>query len=532
MTERSPWHEFQEASTQYAANDFLHIPASGTHAPVTLTYGEARERIESLTAELSALGYRPRHRVALALENTAEFFLYFLSLNRMGCSVVPINVGMSAQELGYVLSHADIAAALAHSEHVATLQQAAPTGIRVVDVRAQTAVAPDGPPTATTDEAALLYTSGTTGTPKGCILTYDYFRQIGDHYTGLGGYCSFQPGADRLVTPLPVTHMNALGCSLMAMLRTGGCLVQLDRFHPTSWWRTVRESRATCFHYLGVMPAMLLNAPAGEYDPVPGQLRFGFGAGVDPRHHANFEQRFGVPLIEAWAMTETGGAAWITANVEPRHVGQRCFGRAPESLAWRIVNESGDDVAAGEPGELLVRRATGDPRFGFFHGYYKDPEATALAWADGWFHTGDIVRVGADGSFFFVDRLKNVIRRSGENIAAVEVESVLLQMPGVRACAVTAVADEIRGEEVFAFVINDPSLPADEAGARAIQQHCLDSLIYFKAPGYVTFIADLPQTASQKLARGKVKKLAGERIEAGLVFDLRHGKKRRQRELA
>jgi acyl-CoA synthetase (AMP-forming)/AMP-acid ligase II len=526
MAEPSPWHDFDKASAQYALHEFLHVPAFGKHQAITLTYGTARERIESLTAELTELGYQRGHRVALGLENTAEFFLYFLAFNRLGCSIVPVNVGMSEKELRYVLSHADVSAALTHAEHVEILQQAAPNGIRVVDVGHQAPLPPFGEPKSIDQEAALLYTSGTTGTPKGCILTYDYFRRIGDHYAGLGGHCSFRPGRERLATPLPITHMNALGCSLMAMLRAGGCLVQLDRFHPTSWWRTLRETRATCFHYLGVMPAMLLNSPSGEHDPVIGQVRFGFGAGVDPKHHANFERRFGVPLIEAWSMTETGGGAWITASAEPRHVGQRCFGRAPGGLAWRVVNEAGADVTQGEPGELLVRRAQGDSRFGFFAGYYKDEDATARVWADGWFHTGDIVRVDEDGSFFFVDRLKNVIRRSGENIAAVEVESVLLQMPGVRACAVTAVADEIRGEEVFALIINDHPLTADAAGARAAQQHCLESLIYFKAPGYVTFVTELPQTASQKLARGRVKRFAAERIQAGLVFDLRDRKKR------
>lgn len=525
-----PWQAFEQASRNYPKHDFLHVPATGAHPQVTLTYGAAREQIDRLVGQLSALGYRKGHRIALALDNTADFFLYFLALNRIGCSMVPINAAMSRPELQYVLSHADIAAAFAHAEHVQALQLAAPPGIEVANISTGELPVPVGPPMATSNEATLLYTSGTTGTPKGCILTHDYFRRIGEHYTSIGGYCTFQPGADRMVTPLPVTHMNALGCSLMAMLLTGGCLIQLDRFHPSSWWRTIRATRATCFHYLGVMPAMLLNAPPSPRDNLSGSVRFAFGAGVDPRHHATFEARFGVPLIEAWAMTETGGAAWITASSEPRHVGRRCFGRAPAGLEWRIVNESGAAAAPGEPGELLVRRAGKDPRQGFFAGYYKDEAATAAAWDGGWFHTGDIVRVGEDGSFFFVDRLKNVIRRSGENIAAVEVESALLQIPGVRGCAVTAVADEVRGEEVFAFVIAGDGVSADQDRAHAIQQYCLQALVYFKAPGYVAFVSELPQTASQKLARGKVKQLAASYLDAatgvGRCFDLRGGKKR------
>jgi acyl-coenzyme A synthetase/AMP-(fatty) acid ligase len=274
------------------------------------------------------------------------------------------------------------------------------------------------------------------------------------------------------------------------------------------------------------MPAMLLGLPASPEDDLRGRVRFAFGAGVDPRHQAAFEARFGVPLIEAWAMTETGGGAWITASEEPRHVGSRCFGRAPAGVEVRIVAEDGRDAGVGEPGELLVRRAGPAPRFGFFAGSYKDPEATEAAWADGWFHTGDVVARDADGSFRFVDRLKNVIRRSGENIAAVEVESVLMQHPAVRACAVTAVPDEVRGEEVFAWLVPADGVAADEATACDVQRHAATALVYFKSPGWIAFTDALPQTASQKLARGQIKRLAAALVADGSALDLRAGKRR------
>lgn len=523
---------FDSSAAAWAERDFLHVPADATRGwadgAVTLTYAAAAREIAALEASYRAAGFAVGHRVAIALDNRPAFFLHLLALNGLGCSVVPVNAAMSRAELAYVLAHADVAGAVAHAGHSAHVGAALPAGVPLVDADAwpQSLPAPSRGPSAAPDEAALLYTSGTTGTPKGCVLGNEYFVQCGRLYLSLGGYCAFRSGADRLATPLPVTHMNALCVSFMAMAMTGGCLVQLDRFHPTTWWKSIRESRATCFHYLGVMPAMLLSAPPSPEDDLSGRVRFAFGAGVDPRHQATFERRFGVPLIEAWAMTETGGGAWITANVEPRHVGSRCFGRAPEGLEWRIVAETGADAAVDEPGELLVRRAGPNPRFGFFGGYYKDAAATEAAWADGWFHTGDVVKVDAEGSFRFVDRLKNVIRRSGENIAAVEVESVLQQHPAVRACAVTAVPDEIRGEEVFAFAVLAPGEAATETTARALQAHCLHGLVYFKAPGYVAFVEQLPQTASQKLARGEVKKMAARAVDTGAALDLRSGKKR------
>jgi acyl-CoA synthetase (AMP-forming)/AMP-acid ligase II/acetyl-CoA acetyltransferase len=523
---------FENTATACASRDFLHVPAEAcrgfAEGPITVAYGEARARVGALAARFAAAGYGPGCRVALALDNRPAFFLHFLALAKVGASIVPLNAGMSVAELGYVLGHADVALAVTHQGHAALVRAALPGSIPlIVAAEGAHAFAPAaGPRVAGAGEAALLYTSGTTGTPKGCILTNEYFLDIGRLYTGLGGYCRFDGTGDRLATPLPVTHMNALACSFMAMLTTGGCLIQLDRFHPSTWWQSIRASRATAFHYLGVMPAMLLNAPASAADDVSATVRFAFGAGVDPRHQAAFEARFGVPLIEAWAMTETGAGAWITANREPRHVGQRCFGKPPPGLAWRIVDDRGGEVEPGAAGEFWVRREGSDPRRGFFDGYYKDESATSQAWAGGWFHTGDVVRAGEDGSLFFVDRSKNVVRRSGENIAAVEVESALQTQCDVRASAVCAVADDVRGEEVFAFVVLNPGVSPSLDTAIRLQSHCQQLLAYYKAPGYVSFRGELPQTASQKLARAEIKALAADAVRSARAFDLKHLKKR------
>ncbi len=523
---------FDSTASACASRDFLHVPFEACRAysqgSLTLSYAEAHARVDALASRLQAAGYGPGHRVALALDNRPDFFLYFLALAKLQVSAVPLNAAMSVTELAYVVGHADVTLAVTHPGHAAHLR-AALDGMAPLQVLTENNAAfarAAGPRAAGAGEAALLYTSGTTGTPKGCILTNEYFLEIGRLYTELGGYCRFDRVGDRLATPLPVTHMNALACSFMAVLMTGGCLIQLDRFHPSTWWQSIRTSRATAFHYLGVMPAMLLSAPASSEDNVAAVVRFAFGAGADPRHQAAFETRFGVPLIEAWAMTETGAGAWITANREPRHLGQRCFGKAPPGLVYRVVDESGADVAPGTAGELLVKRDGPDPRRGFFAGYYKDDVATAQAWADGCFHTGDLVRVGADGCFFFVDRSKNVVRRSGENIAAVEVESALQTQPDVLASAVCPVTDDIRGEEVFAFVVLRPQIAVSLDTAIRLQTHCQQLLAYYKAPGYIAFRSELPQTASQKLARGQIKALAAGAVESAQAFDLRHLKKR------
>jgi acyl-CoA synthetase (AMP-forming)/AMP-acid ligase II len=183
-------------------------------------------------------------------------------------------------------------------------------------------------------------------------------------------------------------------------------------------------------------------------------------------------------------MTETGAGAVVIASLEPRHVGTSCFGRLGSELEARIVADGGAEAGVDQPGELLVRHAGAAPRYGFFREYLKDAEATAETWDDGWFHTGDVVRRGPDGAFHFVDRKKNVIRRSGENISAVEVESVLMQHPSVKQVAVAPAPDPVRGDEVFACVVSEAA-PTDAAArnqiAADIVEWCLSRLAYYKA---------------------------------------------------
>jgi len=502
--------------------------------PGTWSYAAAAGEIARLERAYRAAGYGHGHRAGLLLENRPAFFFHWLALNRLGVSIVPLSPEWRSAELEYLIDNSEICLAVAPRERHDGLARAAAHARRALALSAPDldplAPAPGDAPRGSQvpgidSECALLYTSGTTGKPKGCVLPNEYFLWAGTWYAGLDGLCRLQSGTERLITPLPLNHMNALACSSMAMVLTGGCIIQLDRFHPGSWWDDVRNSRATIVHYLGVMPSMLLTAPPGPGDREH-CVRFGFGAGVSPRLHAPFEARFGFPLIEAWAMTETGTGAVIIANREPRKVGSACFGRPEAWIDYRIVDEAQREVPAGQPGELLVRHHGAAPAFGFFRGYLKDPEATAAAWAGGYFHTGDLVRADADGALHFVDRKKNVIRRSGENISAVEVEGVLLQHPGVQAVGVAAVPDEVRGDEVFACVVLRAGAPGGADLARELQAFALGRLAYYKAPGYVAFCGELPLTPTAKIQRARLKQLARELLDGTGRTDLREMKKR------
>ncbi|MEO6972115.1 MAG: AMP-binding protein [Rhodoferax sp.] len=498
-------------------------------------WGEAAAQIERLRAAYAKAGYGHGHRVGLLLENRPAFIFHWLALNELGVSVVPINAEMRSAELAYLIGHSEIGLAVTLPWRAADLRSAAAqAGVVFETMGPNDAVPPAkaAPSRAhesvgTDTECALLYTSGTTGRPKGCILSNAYFLRAGEWYASLDGLCSVRPDTERVITPLPLNHMNAMSFSTMVVLVAGGCLVQLDRFHPKTWLASAKESGATIAHYLGVMPAMLLSAPASVADR-DHAIRWGFGAGVDRKNHAPFEERFGFPLVEAWAMTETGAAACIMANREPRLIGASCFGRREDFVEIRLVDEEGKDAVTDAPGELLVRSFGDDPKRYFFSGYLKDEEATREVWANGWFHTGDLVRRDAEGNLFFVDRKKNVIRRSGENISAVEVESVLNQHPAVKASAVAATPDPLRGDEVLACVVIregfDTSQPAQIAAS--IVEYALAQLAYYKAPGYVAFVGTLPLTPSQKIQRGQLREMAQSLPGQSHCVDTRAMKKR------
>ena len=530
---------FDAAAAHWRDRPFLHVLDETARAyaiaPGARRYGDAAAAVGRIRARYRRAGYGPEHRAGLMLENRPSFFLHWFALNGLGVSVVPLNPELRPAELDYLVTHSEIALAVGTGGHVATLADCAARTGRPFVVAADDAERVAGakvPPARTAREeaeCAVLYTSGTTGRPKGCVLSNAYFVRCGQWYNRMGGLCGVTPGAERLLTPLPMVHMNAMACSTLAMVLSGGCVVPLDRFHPRSWWASVDESEATIAHYLGIMPSLLLAAEPAASDRSH-TLRFGFGAGVDRRHHAAFEARFGFPLIEAWAMTETGAGAMISANREPRKRGTNCFGRPDPAIEMRIINDDGATMGADAPGELLVRAAGADPCAGFFTAYLKDAAATEEAWAGGWFHTGDIVSADADGDLHFIDRKKNLIRRSGENIAAVEVETVLRRHPLVREVAVAPAPDDLRGEEVLACIVPREKIAPERMSeaAAAIVALALDDLAYYKVPGWVAFVDALPLTATQKVQRSALKAQARDLPGTPFCFDTRALKRRRR----
>jgi crotonobetaine/carnitine-CoA ligase len=445
---------------------------------------------------------------------------------------VPINPDYRAGETAYLLEHSepDLILTLGHREgqvREALARSAWRPHVQILERFSGRALPapsrhPAGQSAAPETPASILYTSGTTGRPKGCILSQGYEVACGAWYASLGGILSFRRGEERIYNPLPLYHANAGVVSLMGALWTANCQVQPDRFHPQRWWTEVADTRATVVHYLGVIAPLLLAQPVSEHE-ANHTIRFGIGAGIEPLLHATFEQRFGFPMIELWGMTEM--VRVLADCFEPRQVGTRAFGRAVSGVEVRVVDENDADVADGQPGEMLVRHSAATPRRGCFSGYLKDAAATETAWRGGWFHTGDTVYRAADGMLHFVDRKKNIIRRSGENIAAAEIEATLLSHPEVQQVAVLAVKDELREEEVLACVVLKGS--ASTAGAaERLFQHCYERMAYYKAPGWMHFLDCLPTTGTQKIQKHTIYPGGIDPRTAPGVIDLRAHKKR------
>jgi crotonobetaine/carnitine-CoA ligase len=530
---------FSAAVSAHADRPFLAVPAnehrSYLPAGFEISYGEAGRKIEALAELYRRAGYGVGHRVATLLENRPEHVLHTLALTGIGVCCVPINPDYRAAEIAYLIDHsapdlvltlgerqASIAEALAQAAHRpgVVVSESFPDSLQKAAHAAR-----DSRPLPETP-ASILYTSGTTGRPKGCVLSHGYEVASGAWYASLGGTAGLRPGEDRIYNPLPLYHANAGIVSLMGAILTGNCQIQPDRFHPQRWWREVAETGATVVHYLGVIAPVLLKLPPGAHER-DHAVRFGIGAGIEPELHAAFEERFGFPMIELWGMTEM--VRVLGDTVEPRQVGTRAFGRAVPGVEVRVVDDAERDVADGQPGEMLVRHSAETPRRGFFSGYLEDEGATEAAWQGGWFHTGDVVWRGADGMLHFVERKKNIIRRSGENIAAAEVEAVLLTHPDVQQVAVMAVPDELRDEEVLACVVLKRPMAsgvADREAATALFRHCNERLAYYKPPGWIHIVQSLPTTGTQKIQKHNIYPAGTDPRALPEIVDLRSLKRR------
>ncbi|QIE55517.1 ATP-dependent acyl-CoA ligase [Pikeienuella piscinae] len=522
---------FDKAVARWPDAPFLIEPAASGGPPRIVSYKAAAEAVRGYADTLSAAGYGHGHRIAMLIGNRAEFFLMKLAMNRLGISNVPVNPDYRAGELAYLLDDSRADLALVERERLDLMEAGiAEAGrnpplalLEEIAAGVPRAAAPppaEGAPTPAT-EASLIYTSGTTGRPKGCILSHEAELMYGESYLMIPEPFALREAADRALNPLPLFHVNAGVITFFGMMLSGNAQIIPTRFSASTWWRDIRDTGATIFHYLGVVISVLMaGREAGKTDT--GALRWALGAGVEPALHGAFESRFGVPLVECWGMTEMCRVLFVAE--EPRMIDTRAIGRPRDGLEVRVADREGRDVPPGTPGEMLLRHSAEKPRKGFFSGYLNKPEATAEAWRDGWFHTGDTVTQDKSGMIFFVDRAKNIIRRAGENIAAAEVENCLFEDKRVAAVACIAAPDKMREEEVLACIVLAEGVEPNEETARALFDHAFQRLAYFKPPGWIRFLDALPVTGTQKVVKHQIF-ASGEDPRAD-AFDFRDLKRR------
>ncbi len=450
-----------------------------TDAPATtLTFAEVAQRVTSSAIALHEHGVGPGDRVAVMLGNEPDFPLTWLALARLGAAMVPLNVRYGTADAAHPLADAGVRLAVTGEAHLDLLT---PLVDRVVLARDLGGRPASGWSPAPPDPGAIVnvqYTSGTTGHPKGCLLSHRYWTTLAGSMTAEFPHLTSD---DVMLTAQPFSYVDPQWNVVTALL-AGAHLVVLDGFHPSRFWATVREHRVTYFYCLASMPTLLLRMPTGPADR-DHRVRVVQCSAIPTALHAELEDRWGVGWYEAFGMTETGADLRVGPAEHDELVGTGCLGRPAAHREAQLVD-----------GELWLR---GD---GMMDGYLGHPDP----FVDGWFRTGDLARVDDRGRYYLTGRLKDMIRRSGENIAAREVEEVLLAHPSVHLAAVVGVPDELRGEEVLAYLV------APGATVEELVEWCRTRLAGFKVPSRWELREELPMTPSHRVAKALLRPTAPE----------------------
>jgi long-chain acyl-CoA synthetase len=473
----------------------------GTHEH---TYASLDKQACRFAAHLRARGVRPGARVALLLPNVPEFPIVYFGALRAGAAVVPMNVLLRPREIAYYLEDSGAEVLVAwHEQLEAALDGAQRAGVHHVIVAGGAAdgdelFAPalagaDPDPVLVQrepgDPAVILYTSGTTGRPKGAVLTHSnllWNAQISAELHGLAP-------TDRLLGTLPLFHSFGQTCVLNAAFRRGAEVVLIPRFEPEAALDLIERHGVTVFIGVPTMYIALLNA-ASRHDLATLRLCVSGGASIPVEVLRGFEERFGCRVLEGYGLSETSPVATFNHVDRPSKPGS--IGTAVWGTELRIADDAGATVPVGEVGEILIRGHN------VMAGYHGRPEATAEAIdADGWLHTGDMARMDEDGYFFIVDRKKDLIIRGGYNVYPREIEEVLYEHPAVREVAVVAMPHPDLGEEVGAAVALKPG---SDVTAEELQAFVKDQVAAYKYPRKVWIVDELPKGPTGKILKREV----------------------------
>jgi len=467
------------------------------------TYAEFNDAVNRVAGMLQALGITKGDVVSLLLPNSAEYIMAYFACWKLGAIAGPVNSLLKAHEISFVLSNSEAKALLLSSQYssvVEDIRGELPTLQLVVSfddeidatrtfTKAKSTASPDVKEIVPDDEAIIIYTSGTTGKPKGCLLTHGNLianaKQISE-------WLRFTP-SDRLLTVMPLFHMNAVSVTTVSALYAGGSTVVSPKFSASRFWQIISDYQITSFGSVATMLSMLLSSYA---DGVPeglktDQLRFAMcgSAPVPAEVLKRFEETFNCLVVEGYGLSESTCRSTFNPPDERRRPGSCGL---PIGNEMRVVDEEDREVGDGALGEIVLRGEN------ILKGYYKNPSATATAFRKGWFHTGDIGYRDKDGFYYIVDRKSDMIIRGGENIYPREIDEVLYQHSSIAAAAVIGIPDHLYGEEVAAFVVVKDNATVTE---EEMVEFCRQRLADYKCPKTIRFVKEIPKGPTGKLLK-------------------------------
>ena len=472
-----------------------------------LSYAQLTQRVAAAARALAAHGLAAGDRCGVMAPNSADYVVLFFALARLGAVMVPVNPEFGPQEAGYILQHSGVRAVATVPAALATVREAvqplspAPwiflleSEFGELIARAPAAALPPNP--APGAICLTLYTSGTTGFPKGAMHSQKNFVMAGEAFVAR---MWLQPD-DRLLCILPLFHINALFYSLAGTLAAGASLALVPKFSAATFWKTAADTGATQVNIIAAIGNILARRPRSEFD-ARHRLRVIYGAPITPELLRTFREEFHVPvMIEGYGMSEIPGACNNPFDGEKRPLSMGTPAQHPDPAVkfaeLRVVDDQGREVPDGSVGELWAKTPI------LMQGYYKDPQQTADAMHDGWFKTGDLVRRDADGYYYFVARKKDIIRRRGENISGAEIDRVVSDHPAVMLCAAIPVPAELGEDEILVAIVKKPGA---EVAPQEIADWCRQRLAAIKVPRYVAFAESLPMTATQRVQKFLLRK--------------------------
>jgi long-chain acyl-CoA synthetase len=467
---------------------------------VVVTYAALDDASTRVAGLLREQGVGPGDRVGVMLPNTPQFAALYYGVLRAGAVVVPMNVLLKTREVAFYLSNSEASLLFAwHGFAAEASGGAAEAGVKVVEVEpgAFMSLLADTPPDEQvvdrdgTDTAVILYTSGTTGTPKGAELTHAGLTRNAEVARQL-----FSLGPDDVVFgALPLFHAFGQGCSLNATMAGGGSLALLSRFEPTTALETIDQHGVTVFMGVPTMYGALLNHPGRQdYDVSRLRMCVSGGAALPVEVLRGFEAAFGCIILEGYGLSETSPVASFNHAERVRKPGS--IGTPIEGVEMKVAGDDGGDLPAGEVGEIMIRGHN------VMKGYWRRPDATAEAIsADGWFRTGDLAFIDEDGYFFIVDRKKDLIIRGGYNVYPREIEEVLYEHPAVAECAVVGIPHPDLGEEVGAAVALKPDATTT---VEELREYARGQVAAYKYPRRIWLLDRLPKGPTGKILKREI----------------------------